>query len=590
MTTPAAPRWPSLSVERAAPGASDGDDVDDDAWVSFAEDAAVRARDDAETAVRDAEFERALERVREAKRERARAQARKATTRSAFLEDDAREERAREDEDGEVGGDVARGWRGEFAARDGDPAPAPRTLPQAWTAPTLKLNVDDEDVETFAREAATRATWASEAATAATRESDAVAELTQHVRRLSSALSACERRESAAEAAATAEAERAAATEHEYLQTKARLKARDLDIGELNQVVFALKRRVDELTDALDEARRDGKKYRMEIAELKVNDSELRRTVEKRAVSERMAYNANENTKRDILALQSKCRTLEEENGRLSERLAQSEDRGFEASKSAQRFHQLAEASARENEILQRANDAAANENARLNQELKELHKEVRAAHTQTSVDRANVNASVAYVPPPAPTRAPLEPVLEPQVAQPKISAHTVTQTTALTKQTSAPLADPKVNAPSIVTRVQMFDNSEYKRRMREGSGFFYDMQGVDAPKPKPPARRPAPSQPRPGERYVPPAEPLERSLSYDEWMAKISALEHEHMKLALDRDQIEAELNKLPLGAGRNMLEREHKRDLNDRLTQIRAALKINRESLRTVKDARHG
>ena len=88
------------------------------------------------------------------------------------------------------------------------------------------------------------------------------------------------------------------------------------------------------------------------------------------------------------------------------------------------------------------------------------------------------------YVPPPAPTRAPLEPVLEPQVAQPKISAHTVTQTTALTKQTSAPLADPKVNAPSIVTRVQMFDNSEYKRRMREGSGFFYDMQGVDAPKP----------------------------------------------------------------------------------------------------------
>ena len=385
MTTPAAPRWPSLSVERAAPGASDGDDVDDDAWVSFAEDAAVRARDDAETAVRDAEFERALERVREAKRERARAQARKATARSAFLEDDARSERAREDEDEEDGGDVARGWRGEYAARDGDPAPAPRTLPQAWTAPKLNLNVDDEDVETFAREAATRATWASEAAAAATRESDAVAELTQHVRRLSSALSACERRESAAEAAATAEAERAAATEHEYLQMKARLKARDLDIGELNQVVFALKRRVDELTDALDEARRDGEKYRMEIAELKVNDSELRRTVEKRAVSERMAYNANEHTKRDILALQSKCRTLEEENGRLSERLAQSEDRGFEASKSAQRFHQLAEASARENEILQRANDAAANENARLNQELRELHKEVRAAHTQTS-------------------------------------------------------------------------------------------------------------------------------------------------------------------------------------------------------------
>ena len=155
--------------------------------------------------------------------------------------------------------------------------------------------------------------------------------------------------------------------------------------------MFVLKKRADDLTDALDEARRDGEKYRMEIAELKVNDSELRRTVEKRAISERMAYNSNEQTRRDIIALQSKCRTLEEENERLSERLTQSEENCFESSKSAQRFHQLAEASARETEILQRANDVAANENKELRRELNELHKEVREIRAQTNETRTTV-------------------------------------------------------------------------------------------------------------------------------------------------------------------------------------------------------
>ena len=88
MTTPAAPRWPSLSVERAAPGASDGDDVDDDAWVSFAEDAAVRARDDAETAVRDAEFERRSASARARRRGRRR--------RGAHFSKTTRERSARE--------------------------------------------------------------------------------------------------------------------------------------------------------------------------------------------------------------------------------------------------------------------------------------------------------------------------------------------------------------------------------------------------------------------------------------------------------------------------------------------------------------
>lgn len=55
--------------------------------------------------------------------------------------------------------------------------------------------------------------------------------------------------------------------------------------------------------DVLDEVRRDGEKYRMEIVEFKVNDFEFRRMVEKRVVSECMVYNANENIKRDILVL-----------------------------------------------------------------------------------------------------------------------------------------------------------------------------------------------------------------------------------------------------------------------------------------------
>ena len=597
----------------------DGDD-DDDAWITFAEDVAAPARDEAEAAVRDVAFEEALARVRAGRRALARRAAERATRRGDFFEEElklAREEareveaevgdageageRGEEAEDAEAedAGTSPAGWRGEFSAFDGDPAPAPKALPHAWTMPTMDVDLERAPSDEVRRDIAARAMRASVAAEEARRESDAVAEMSQQIRRLNAALSACERRESAAELAATSEAERAAALEHQCLEVKARLKARDADIGELNKVMFVLKKRADDLTDALDEARRDGEKYRMEIAELKVNDSELRRTVEKRAISERMAYNSHEQTRRDIIALQSKCRALQEENERLSERLTQSEENCFESSKSAQRFHQLAEASARETEILQRANDVAANENKELRRELNELQKQMREIRAQTNKARPTTAPVTTSTHAPSMTST-HEPVTTASPVAPVASDAPHTVLTPLNAEPVAPVARPtskgrsmsRENASEPVVSAsrppQHFDDSEYKRRMRDGSGFFYDMRGVDPPKPKSKPRPAPPARPLPGDRYVPPVVHARPTASYDEWIASIATLEKEHMQLALERDALEARLRALPSGAGRTMLERERKAGALERLDIVREALRKNRLALAAVKESR--
>lgn len=578
-------------------------------WTSFAEDAdpAMPARNEAEVRARDEAFESALERARAARRALARRSATEAGRAKSFYEDEvrlAREEAfpgdgCREDE---VGGEdeaaAARGerantWRGDFSSFEGAPARAPRPLPVAWTAPHLNVDLEDDGAE-FRREAMERAALASAAAEESKRQTERISEMSQSIRRLTAALSACERREAAAEMSATAEAERAAALEHQCIEAKARLKSRESDISELNKVMFVLKKRVEDLTDALDEARRDDEKYRMEIAELKVNDSELKRAVEKRAVSERMAYNANEQTKRDVLALQSKCRMLEEENERLNARVKEMEGSEFEARKSAQRFHQLAEASARETEILQRANDSCAAESEDLRRQLNEAHRDL--------ADLKIVNGRK--------TREVAPPVKSNGVPAQHIGDSVTSGRAATTK--AVPVAPPAPPQQIELTRspprkaenkkknivaheeefhYEHFDDSEYKRRMRDGSGFFYDMRGLDAPaaKPKPKGRAKQPVIP-PGSRYVPPPEPIPPNVSYDEWMERVSALEHEHMMLALERDALEAELAKLPAGAGRNMLERERKARAVERLHDVHTALKDNNVALKAIRDARGG
>ena len=579
----------SLHEARRVDALADEREKADDAWVNFASDAAVAARTEAEAAARDAAFEEALARVRASRRAMAKKAAARATMRGEFYEDELRHESGLDDA-AHADGAAARGeregsstaWRGDFSAFDGEPSRAPRALPPAWTAPIMDADLDAEPSEEFKREVADKATRASLVAEGIIRESDAVAEMSEQIRRLNSALSACERRENAAEIAATAEAERAAALEHEYLEMKARVKARDADISELNKVMFVLKKRVEDLTDALDEARRECESYRMEIAELKVSDGELRRAVEKRAVSERMAQTANESTKRDVLSLQSKCRLLEEENERLSNRLSQSEEKEYESSKSAQRFHQLAEASARENEIMQRANDVATAENAQLRAELKDLHREVQEMKKLMNARRSasSVGAPAPQQVRPAPAPAPAtEPA--PKPAESKV-------TTQLTIEPAARRNEPSPANVSAEVGYDTFDDSEYKRRMRDGSGFFYDMRGVNPPKAQAKPRRSAPTQPRPGERYPPPAEPTKPFTSYEDWMRSISELENEHMRLALERDSIEAQLNKLPPGAGRTMLERERKASALERLDEVHRALKDNRNALKAARDGR--
>ena len=123
---------------------------------------------------------------------------------------------------------------------------------------------------------------------------------------------------------------------------------------------------------------------------------------------------------------------------------------------------------------------------------------------------------------------------------------------------------------------------------MRAGSGFFYDMCGVDPPKPKS-KPRPAPAaRPLPGDRYVPPVAHARPTASYDEWIASIAALEREHMQLALERDALEARLRALPTGAGRTMLERERKTSALERLDSVHEALRKNRIALSAAKESR--
>lgn len=602
----------------AARGRDDDGDYDgrtgDDGfiWTSFAEDAdpAMPARNEAEVRARDEAFESALERARAARRALARRSATEAGRAKSFYEDEvrfAREEAFPGDgcrEDGgcedEAGGEdvaAARGeranaWRGDFSSFEGAPARAPRPLPEAWTAPHLNVDLEDDGAE-FRREAMERAALASAAAEESKRQTERISEMAQSIRRLTAALSACERREAAAEMSATAEAERAAALEHQCIEAKARLKSRESDISELNKVMFVLKKRVEDLTDALDDARRNDEKYRMEIAELKVNDSELKRAVEKRAVSERMAYNANEQTKRDVLALQSKCRMLEEENERLNARVKEMEGSEFEARKSAQRFHQLAETSARETEILQRANDSCAAESEDLRRQLNEAHREL------TDLKIANGRRSREVVPPVKSNGVPAQHIGDSESSGQAATTKAVpvappvpTQRIELTRSPPRKVENKKnVVAHEEEFHYEHFDDSEYKRRMRDGSGFFYDMRGLDAPaaKPKPKGRAKQPVIP-PGSRYVPPLEPIPPTVSYDEWMERVSALEHEHMMLALERDAIEAELTKLPAGAGRNMLERERKARAVERLHDIHTALKDNNVALKAIRDARGG
>lgn len=568
-------------------------------------------------AARDAAFEEALARARASRRVAAQqAAARAAHAREFYREElkHARGEEKVEDENLEPVSEAPErrtlAWRGDFAAfDDADRVQAPpRPLPKAWSVEPNELRLDldayDEDARRSVIERFTK--FEGEGS----REASQMAEMSEQIRRLNMSLSACERRESAAELAATAEAERAASLEQQCMEHKARVKARDADIGELNKVMFVLKKRVDDLTDALDEARRDAEKYRMEIAELKVNDQELRRAVERRAVSERTACNVTEQIKRDALALQSKVRALEEENSRLNDRLRQSEDQQNESARSAQRFHTLAETSARELEILRRANDAAAQENAQLREQVNDMRKEIDLARENRQY-AAMRNYSAPPVQPPVIGAAavPAQPRAEQSKPAPAKSVLAHQNTSVPVRETSQVIALPPVSKNDAQRRNEAqrgskenvpapqfdssapFDASEYKRRMRDGSGFFYDMSQKDAPSAQVgrSIRRTVSADRVPeGHYYMPPPEPVSRKPSYDEWMKCLAVLENENMRLCLERSALEDEINRLPAGAGRNMLEREKKASALERLDEVHKALRVNRDMLKSAKRAR--
>lgn len=568
-------------------------------------------------AARDAAFEEALARARASRRVAAQqAAARAAHAREFYREElkHARGEEKVEDENLEPVSEAPErrslAWRGDFAAfDDADRVQAPpRPLPKAWSVEPNELRLDldayDEDARRSVIERFTK--FEGEGS----REASQMAEMSEQIRRLNMSLSACERRESAAELAATAEAERAASLEQQCMEHKARVKARDADIGELNKVMFVLKKRVDDLTDALDEARRDAEKYRMEIAELKVNDQELRRAVERRAVSERTACNVTEQIKRDALALQSKVRALEEENSRLNDRLRQSEDQQNESARSAQRFHTLAETSARELEILRRANDAAAQENAQLREQVNDMRKEIDLARENRQY-AAMRNYSAPPVQPPVigAAAAPAQPRAEQSKPAPAKSVLAHQNTSVPVRETSQVIALPPVSKNDAQRRNEAqrgskenvpapqfdssapFDASEYKRRMRDGSGFFYDMSQKDAPSAQVgrSIRRTVSADRVPeGHYYMPPPEPVSRKPSYDEWMKSLAVLENENMRLCLERSALEDEINRLPAGAGRNMLEREKKASALERLDEVHKAIRVNRDMLKSAKRAR--
>ena len=568
-------------------------------------------------AARDAAFEEALARARASRRMAAQQVAARAAHAREFYSEELKHARESEKADGAMETAVeaeaperrSLAWRGDFAAFDDADRvqPPPRPLPKAWSVGANELRLDFDDYDEEARRSVIERY--TEYVDDNNRETSHMAEMSEQIRRLNMSLSACERRESAAELAATAEAERAASLEQQCMEHKARVKAREADIGELNKVMFVLKKRVDDFTDALDEARRDAEKYRMEIAELKVNDQELRRAVERRAVSERTACNVTEQIKRDALALQSKVRALEEENERLNERLRLSEDQESEAARSAQRFHTLAEASARELEILRRANDAAAQENAQLRDQAKDMRKEIDLARENRQyAAMRNHSAPPAMAPAMATAPIPAQPRVEqskPVPTEPVLEQDNVfipvQETTEVISLAPAPKAEDvrrtssqrrsKENVPvPQFDSNETFDVSEYKRRMRDGSGFFYDMSQKDAPSaPKVASnRRTVSTRVSEGNHYVAPPAPESRKPSYDEWMKSLAALENENMKLCLERSALEDELNRLPAGAGRNMLERERKARVLERLDEVHKAIRVNRDMLKSAKSAR--
>jgi hypothetical protein len=90
------------------------------------------------------------------------------------------------------------------------------------------------------------------------------------------------------------------------------------------------------------------------------------------------------------------------------------------------------------------------------------------------------------------------------------------------------------------------------------------------------------------GHYYVPPPEPVSRKPSYDEWMKSLAILENENMRLCLERSALEDEINRLPAGAGRNMLEREKKASALERLDEVHKAIRVNRDMLKSAKSAR--
>jgi hypothetical protein len=70
--------------------------------------------------------------------------------------------------------------------------------------------------------------------------------------------------------------------------------------------------------------------------------------------------------------------------------------------------------------------------------------------------------------------------------------------------------------------------------------------------------------------------------------MKSLAILENENMRLCLERSALEDEINRLPAGAGRNMLEREKKASALERLDEVHKAIRVNRDMLKSAKSAR--
>jgi len=383
---------------------------------------------------------------------------------------------------------------------------------------------------------------------------------------------------------------------------RARSKALELDLREMNKAIGTLRRRASALAEALADARRDGDNYRTSIAEIRMREEELVRENELARARERAARAGMEVNEREATAARGKMRALEEENERLTERLRQSERRENEGAKTAQRFHALAEASAREVEVLRRANDAATRENAELRERANETRREIekeRDSRQFASILAASARVPVVSVPneeAALPTTRAAAAAAAPSITKPASSPATGVTAPEVSMPAALKTLDDdtipgtrgdKENAPMVAFDNAPFDAAEYKRRMREGSGFFYDMAQKDAPL-APEVRRAASARARPGNLYASPPEARDRKPSYDEWMKSLAALDKENMRLCLERSALEDQINRLPAGAGRNMLERERKAGALERLEAVQRAIRVNRDMLKSAKCAR--